>query len=88
MKDIRELDVVGVARLVIESRPYRGAEGAARAPVIGDVATIIGEWDPADLEAPVTAEMKDASGATVWVADFYRDELVLAGLNRASGESS
>jgi hypothetical protein len=78
MKAIRPFDVVQIVRLGTETRPFGGTEGVARAPAIGDVATIVAEWNPADPEAPVTAEMVDDDGMTIWLADFYRDELALA----------
>lgn len=70
-------DVVRLVRLLKANRPYDGAVGVRRPPAIGDVGTIVHDYDPEDPRAPVAVEMRDADGQTIWLADFERDELEL-----------
>ncbi|QDU36970.1 hypothetical protein Mal4_12730 [Maioricimonas rarisocia] len=75
MVRLREHDTVRVAQLLTPQRPFDGTEGVSRSPRVGDVATICHEYDPDDSEAPVSVEMVDGQGNTVWLADFHRTEL-------------
>ena len=72
---MREYDVVRVIRLSEPDRHYTGSEGVSRPPKIGDIATICHEYEPSDPNAIVAVEMVASSGATIWLADFARDEL-------------
>ena len=70
---LREYDVVRVARLNLPSREVLGT----RPPQVGDVGAICHQYDPNDQKAPVAVEMLDERGMTVWLADFFPDELDL-----------
>lgn len=69
--------MVLVVRLDRDGRTFDGTEGVLRAPRIGDVGTLVHEYAPGVAEAPVTVEMADDAGRTVWLADFARSELAL-----------
>jgi hypothetical protein len=77
MLNLREYDVVRVVRLLEQERSFDGTESVRRAPRIGDVGTIIHEYDPSHSGAPVVVEMVDEEGMTVWLADFVCEELEL-----------
>jgi hypothetical protein len=77
MRTIREYDVVRVTRLLDAARSFTGTESVARAPAVGDVATVCQEYQPTDPTARVAVEMVDSSGSTIWLADFERSELEL-----------
>ena len=77
MSEIREYDVVRVVSLRIANRPFDGAAGFMRPPRIGDIGTVVHEYKPEDLTAPVIVEDVDEDGMTIWLADFARDELEL-----------
>jgi hypothetical protein len=72
----REHDVVEIVRLATDSREFHGTDGVARAPAVGDVATILMICDP-ENGSGFMLEMVDDGGYTVWVATFSRDELRL-----------
>ena len=76
MQQYREHDVVEIVRLATNSRAFQGTEGVARAPAVGDVATILMICDPENGQGFIL-EMADEGGYTVWVAAFSRDELRL-----------
>ena len=75
MRIFKEYDNVRVVRLLKENRHYDGTEGVRRAPVVGDVAIIVHDYDSEDPRGPVAVEKVDAEGSTIWLADFDRDEL-------------
>ena len=77
MLKLRAFDVVRVVRLLEPDRSFDGSESVRRAPRIGDVGTIVHEYDPSRSDAPVSVEMLDGNGMTVWLADFRREELEL-----------
>jgi hypothetical protein len=72
---LREYDVVRVVKLNSFTRDFTGTESLRRAPRVGDEGTICDQYDPDDPRAPVTVEMVDGEGMTVWLADFVPDEL-------------
>ena len=72
---LREYDVVRVARLNSPTRKFDGTDSVKRAPRIGDEAMICHQYDPNDPRAAVAVEMVDNDGLTVWLADFFPDEL-------------
>jgi hypothetical protein len=74
MDQLREFDVVRVARLERVGRQFRGTDTVMRPPQVGDMGTIVGEPGAHDAGA-VTVEMVDGDGMTVWLADFARHEL-------------
>ena len=71
---LNEHDVVRVARLLTTSRPFDGSTGVLREPRIGDVGAIVHVL----AERHFVVECVDASGRTVWLADFVADELEAA----------
>ena len=73
MKKLRELDFVRIVRLEKPSRDFGGTTGVARPPEVGDVGTIV----DAVGNLMVTVECVDPSGMTLWLADFYLDEVEL-----------
>lgn len=77
MTEIRQYDAVRVIQLLEQDRSFDGTEGVRRPPRIGDVGTVIEEYDPSRSDAPVVVEMVDEDGMTVWLADFLRVELEL-----------
>ncbi len=72
---LKEYDAVRVVRLLTANRPFDGTVGVRRPPEVGDLATIVHEYDPEDPRAPLAVEKVDPSGYTIWLADFERDEL-------------
>jgi len=75
MTEIRVYDRVRVVNLKIAGRPYFGTAGFMRPPRIGDIGTVVAGYEPEDLTAPLIVENRDEKGATLWLADFARDEL-------------
>lgn len=71
-----EYDVVEIVRLATDTRHFQGTEGVARAPAVGDVATIVMICE-AENGQYLILEMVDDGGYTVWLADFSGDELRL-----------
>ncbi len=72
---MKEYDAVRVVRLLTANRPFDGTVGVRRPPEVGDLATIVHEYDPEDPRAPLAVEKVDPSGYTIWLADFERAEL-------------
>ena len=66
-----EYGVVQVARLLQPDRVFQGTEGVRRPPKVGDVGTIVHAYDPTSF----AVECVDASGLTIWLADFFAEEL-------------
>ena len=83
MTQLRELDVVRVARLDHGNREFDGTEGCKREPRIGDTGTIVHDYAPGDANARVAVEMVNDSGLTIWLADFAKSELELVHAYRA-----
>lgn len=75
MTEIRVYDHVRVVNLKIADRPFFGTAGFMRPPRIGDIGTVVAGYKPEDLTAPLIVENRDEKGATLWLADFARDEL-------------
>jgi hypothetical protein len=77
MQRLELYDVVRVARLDVDDRPYDGSEGTARAPRLGDEGTVVwvDEEGPARGRAMVECVADD--GMTIWLADFAEQELEL-----------
>ena len=76
-RSLKEYDAVRVVRLLTVNRPYDGTVAVRRRPEVGDLATIVHEYDPDDPRAPLAVEKVDPDGYTIWLADFERDELEL-----------
>lgn len=75
MTEIRVNDRVRVVNLKMADRPYFGTADFKRSPRIGDIGTVVAGYEPEDLTAPLIVENRDEKGATLWLADFARDEL-------------
>jgi hypothetical protein len=73
VKKLRELDVVRIVCLEKPSRDFGETDGVARPPEVGDVGTIV----YADGNLMVMVECVEPSGMTLWLADFYLDEVEL-----------
>ncbi len=72
----RFLDTVRVVKLSNPVRGYsEGSKSFARHPVVGDLGVVCDV--PTDPRAPVAVECIHASGYTVWLADFFPEELEL-----------
>jgi hypothetical protein len=67
----RELDAVRVVRLLTPTRQVDGSGGVVREPRPGDLGTIVHVLG----EKTFVVECVEASGLTVWVADFAAEEL-------------
>ena len=52
-------------------RSFDGTAGVMREPRIGDIGTIVHEYD----RKAFIVECVDADGLTVWLADFTSDEI-------------
>jgi len=63
--------VVRVVKLLREERPFQGSKGVERAPRVGDVGAIVHVYDPNCFAVECVAR----DGRTVWLADFYGEEL-------------
>lgn len=72
---LREYQFVRIARLSDPDRSFDGAEGVRRAPKVGDIATICPEHEAGGSDAAIPVQMLAQDGATIWRADFARDEL-------------
>ena len=57
-----------------DPRTTEGTEGAARAPEVGDEGTLI-DYGSRDGRSTYVVEMVDEDGGTVWLAEFYLDEI-------------
>lgn len=66
-----EYGIVRVAHLHIADRPYQGTEGVRRPPRIGDLGTVVYAYDVTSF----TVECVNSDGLTVWLADFFAEEL-------------
>jgi hypothetical protein len=69
--ELVEYAVVRVARLLRSDRSFQGTEGVRRPPQVGDIGTIVHVYDLTLF----AVECVDGSGMTVWLADFFADEL-------------
>jgi hypothetical protein len=70
-----ELDVVEVIKLLRTDRPYTGTQAVCRPPRVGDTGTIVSVWNPETSDILYSVECVDKNGATVWLADFFAEEL-------------
>lgn len=64
-----------IVQLLNPNREVAGTMGLVEDPQIGEVAKVIYEY-PAP-ETKVSLEKTDATGGTIWFADFAREELEL-----------
>jgi len=63
---LREHDCVRVTMLLTPNRQSDGTEGVRRLPRIGDLATIVHEYQPNGPHATVAVEKVNADVYTVW----------------------
>lgn len=85
---IRENDTVRVIGLKMNERPFHGTQSVRRAPRVGDIAIVVHEHSPQDPQGDVAAEMMNADGETIWLADFQKSELELAEITPAAPPGS
>ena len=71
---IKEFDLVRVVALLENDRPFSGSDGVCRAPRIGDLASVAHVLEPGRA---FIVEAVDSEGYTLWLADFYAEELQL-----------
>jgi uncharacterized damage-inducible protein DinB len=69
---MEEYSVVRVVKLFDIYRSFQGSDGVGRAPQIGDIGTIVHVNAPGEN---YIVESADASGCTIWLADFALEEL-------------
>jgi hypothetical protein len=67
---LKELDCVKVVKLLRANRWFDGTEVVKRPPQIDDLGTIVHL-----AENFYTVENVDADGYTIWLADFFIEEL-------------
>jgi hypothetical protein len=67
---LKEHDCVKIVRLLQENRPFDGTDGIKRPPQIGDVGVIVHM-----IENFCIVEMVASDGNTIWLADFFAEEL-------------
>lgn len=77
MDILREYDLVRIANLLTNDRKFDGSDKVKRAPRVGDIATIVHEYEPNDPNGKIIVEKIDDEGYTIWLADFDKDELEL-----------
>ena len=70
-----EYGVVRVARLLRPDRALQGTPGVCRAPQVGDTGTLVYAYDVTSF----AVECVDTDGMTVWLADFFAEELEFLG---------
>jgi hypothetical protein len=70
-----EYGVVRVARLLQPDRHFQGTPGVWRAPEAGDTGTVVFAYDVTSF----AVECVNTDGMTVWLADFFAEELEFLG---------
>lgn len=75
MDTLKEYDIVRIVKLATNDRKFAGTDKVIRDPRVGDIATIVHEYDPNDPNGQVVVEKVDDDGYTIWLADFEKDEL-------------
>ena len=83
-RDNHEYGVVRVARLLRPFRPFQGTPGVCRAPQVGDTGTIVYDYDVTSF----AVECINTDGMTVWLADFYAEELEFFSGNNVEARST
>ncbi len=68
---------VRVAKLVGSMTDYDGWMVSQRNPRVGDTGTLIDVLDAPDLPSKFVVEKSDENGITIWLADFFQEELDL-----------
>jgi hypothetical protein len=70
-----EYGVVRVARLLRPDRHFQGTPGVCRASQVGDTGTVVFAYNVASF----AVECVNTDGMTVWLADFFAEELEFLG---------
>jgi len=79
-----EYGVVRVARLLRPDRPFQGTPGVCRAPQVGDAGTLVHAYDVTSF----AVECVNTDGLTVWLADFFAEELEFLGEHNVEAGSA
>ncbi len=79
-----EYGVVRVARLLRPDRHFQGTPGVCRAPQVGDTGTIVYAYDVTSF----AVECVNTDGTTVWLADFFAEELEFLGEHHVEAGSA
>lgn len=66
-----EYGIVRVARLLGPNRHFQGTPEVCRAPQVGDIGTLVYAYDMTSF----AVECVNTGGMTVWLADFFAEEL-------------
>ncbi len=77
MDTLREYDTVRIIELHENDRYFDGTDTVKRVPKIGDIATIVHEYEPNNPNGRVAVEKVGDEGRTIWLADFAKGELEL-----------
>ena len=75
MNTLKEYDIVRIVKLLTNDRKFDGTNKVKRAPRVGDIATIVHEYEPSNPNGRFIVEKVNDDGHTVWLADFEKDEL-------------
>src|SRR5688500_5814455 len=67
----RRLDTVRIVRLIVPDREVMGASAAPPQPHVGETGTVVEDVG----EGLYLVEHQTADGCTVWLAEFFADEL-------------
>ncbi|CAN5428566.1 hypothetical protein BH20ACI1_BH20ACI1_06320 [soil metagenome] len=67
---MKELDCVKIIKFLRESRPFDGTEDVKRPPKVSDFGTIVHLQENFCI-----VESVDSEGYTIWLADFFVEEL-------------
>lgn len=70
-----EYGIVRVARLLRPDRHFQGTPEVYRAPQVGDIGTLVYAYDVTSF----SVECVNTEGMTVWLADFFAEELEFLG---------
>ena len=71
----KEYDIVIIVKLATNDRKFDGTDKVKRTPRVGDIATIVYEYEPSNPNGRCIVEKVDDDGYTIWLADFEKDEL-------------
>jgi hypothetical protein len=70
-----EYGLARVARLLQPDRHFQGTPGLCRAPHVGDIGAVVFAYDVTSF----AVECVNTDGMTVWLADFFAEELEFLG---------
>lgn len=72
---LKKFDVVRVKALSEPEREYDGSESVKQAPRVGDEGAIVYVLSAEGLENKYLVEAVDNFGYTLWIAEFWENEL-------------